>query len=191
MLLHLRRTVIATIVLTLLCGLVYPLIGTGIAQAIFPEQANGSMTPFGSTLIGQAWKGPDWFQGRPSATVNSAGLPTPYDAMASGGSNLGPRSRLLEREVAARAATLRSEGISPTVSLVTASASGLDPDIAPGDALAQIPTISKATHISTQRLRQLVVSSVQTRQFGFLGAPYVNVLLINEKLASLEGVPNS
>ena len=175
MLVQLRRSVIVAISFAVLLGLAYPLAVTGIAQVAFPAQANGSIGVNGSALIGQAWSGPDWFHGRPDA----------YDPMASGPTNLGPRSAVLERHVGARLAAWHRLGVQPTEQLVTSSGSGLDPDISPASALAQVPMVARARHLSPGRLRNLVTSEVHGRQLGFLGAPYVNVLALNEALARL------
>jgi K+-transporting ATPase ATPase C chain len=185
MLLNLRRSITAALVFFLLFGLAYGLAGTGIAQVFFPHQANGSLTADGSTLIGQPWKGPAWFQGRPSATVNSAGHPQPYDAMSSGAANLGPRSKTLEQSVTQQAALLRKAGITPTNELVTSSGSGLDPDISPAAAYAQAPAVATARHLPVAAVRHLVATHVNGPQLGFLGAPYVNVLRLNTALAHL------
>lgn len=165
-----------TVFFFLLCGLAYPLAETALAQGIFAHQANGSLGPDGSTLIGQTWAGPQWFHGRPD----------PNNPMATGGSNLGPRSKTLERHVAARIKALRQLGVRPTSDLVTSSGSGVDPDISPRSAYVQIPMVARATGISQQRLRRLVASQVHPEQLGFLGAAYVNVLELNQALARLK-----
>ncbi|HLI24238.1 MAG TPA: potassium-transporting ATPase subunit C [Acidimicrobiales bacterium] len=185
MLLNLRRAILASTVFFLVLGLAYGLAGTAVSQVLFPHQANGSLTSYGSTLIGQNWPGPEWFQGRPSATVNAAGHADPYDAMASGAANLGPRSKALEEAVARRAALLRKEGITPTSGLVTSSGSGLDPDISPGDAYAQVVAVARARHLQVATVRAVVASHVVGPQLGFLGAPYVNVLALNVALSRL------
>ncbi len=186
MLSYLRRSLVISAIFIVLLGLAYPLLGTGLAQLAFSHQANGSIGPDGSTLIGQQWKGPEWFQGRPSATIDAAGKPSPYDAMASGAANLGPRSRLLEKEVARQAARLRREGITPTNELVTSSASGLDPDISPRSAYAQVSAVARARRLPVAEVRRLVASHIHPAQLGFLGAPYVNVLDLNMALAALK-----
>lgn len=185
MLTHLRRSAVAAVMFFVLCGLVYPLVGTGVSQLLFSHQANGSLTADGSTLIGQQWSGPMWFQGRPSATVNAAGNPSPDNAMFSGASNLGPRSAVLEHEIAQRVGALQREGISRTVDLVTASGSGLDPDISPADAYAQVASVAKARHLSDSVVHALVARNVVGQQFGFLGMPYVDVMTLNMQLAKL------
>ena len=175
MLIQLRRSLVVVVFSILLFGLAYPLAVTGVAQLVFPHQANGSLGPNGSALIGQKWTGTKWFHGRPGA----------YNAMASGASNLGPLSKTLEAHVAKRAAAWRKVGVTPTEELVTSSASGLDPDISPASAYVQIPMVAKARHLSPSVLHRLVASQVHGRQFGFLGAPYVNVLSLNQALARL------
>ncbi|MHB1503599.1 MAG: potassium-transporting ATPase subunit C [Acidimicrobiales bacterium] len=175
MLLHIRRSILASLAFLVLCGLAYPLVETGIAHAAFPYQANGSLRPNGSTLIGQRFSGPDWFHGRPGA----------YNPMASGPTNLGPRSAVLERHVAARIAQWRRLGVRPTSGLVTSSGSGLDPDISPRSAYAQVGMVARARKIPPVALRRLVASEVHGRQLGFLGSPYVNVLQLNEAVARL------
>jgi K+-transporting ATPase ATPase C chain len=185
MLVHLRRSVVAALFFLVLCGLVYPLAGTGLSQLAFHHQANGSLTADGSTLIGQQWSGPQWFQGRPSATVSPSGKPSPYDAMASGASNLGPRSKVLEHHVAVRAAALRNEGITPTNELVTSSGSGLDPDISPRSAYAQVDAVARARHLPRSVVAHLVATHVRQPELGFLGEPVVNVLELNLALSKL------
>jgi potassium-transporting ATPase KdpC subunit len=176
MLTHLRRSILVSLVFFLLLGLAYPLAETGIAQALFPGQANGSLSANGSTLVGQSWDGTHWFQGRPDAD----------NPMATGGSNLGPRSKVLLQTVQEQIAKLKREGIQPTPDLVTTSGSGVDPDIAPVDAYAQVNAIAKTDHLSVAVLDKLVATHVTGRQFGFLGSPYVNVLQLNEALAKLQ-----
>ena len=182
---HLRRAVIVSVVLFVLFGLAYPYAVTGIAQAFFKHQANGSLTADGSTLIGQNWTGPMWFQGRPSATLNANGRAQPYNAMASGASNLGPRSKVEEQDVAANVKALQKAGISPTNDLVTASGSGLDPDISPADAYAQVDAVARARSLPVAEVRRLVAAHVHRAELGFLGSQYVNVLELNEALAGL------
>ncbi|MFN0121189.1 MAG: potassium-transporting ATPase subunit KdpC [Blastocatellia bacterium] len=178
---HLQTAVLMTLVTTLLFGLIYPLLVTGIAQALFPDQANGQLLRrdgriVGSRLIGQPFSAPGYFHGRPSA----AG-PTGYDAMASGGSNLGPLNRKLIERVGADVARLRREnpGQPVPVDLVTASGSGLDPHISPAAAEFQIPRVARARGMREEELRQLVRVHTQPRQFGFLGEPCVPVLPLN------------
>lgn len=175
MLANLRQSILISAVFLVLLGLAYPLAETGIGQALFHGQANGSLTANGSTLIGQAWTGPRWFHGRPDSD----------NPMATGGSNLGPRSQALVQDVSKQAAALRKEGITPTAGLVTTSGSGVDPDISPADAYAQVPAVAKANGLPQATVRHLVDEHVTSAQFGFLGAPYVNVLQLNEAVASL------
>ena len=182
---HLRRAVIVSVVLFALFGLAYPYAVTGISQAFFRHQADGSLTADGSTLIGQNWTGPRWFQGRPSATLNASGKPQPYNAMASGASNLGPRSKAEEQAVASNVQTLRKQGITPTNDLVTASGSGLDPDISPADAYAQVDRVARARSLPASQVRRLVTSHIHHPELGFLGADYIDVLELNEALAAL------
>lgn len=181
MLAHLRRSVVISVFFFILCGLIYPFAGTGLSQLFFKHQANGSLTANGSTIIGQNWSGPQWFQGRPSAAGNG------YDPTASGAANLGPRSKALEQAVAKQAAALQKEGIAPTNGLVTSSGSGLDPDISPADAYTQVPAVAAAHHLPVTAVHQLVAAHVHGAQLGFLGAPYVNVLELNEALAGQTG----
>lgn len=182
MLLHLRRSIVASLLFLALCGLAYPLAGTGLSQLLFKHQAGGSLTAYGSTLIGQQWSGPRWFQGRPDGTEVTTG---PGGIVVSGTSQPGPRSKALEQAVAKRAVTLKKEGIVPTNDLVTTSGSLVDPDISPADAYAQVDTVAAARHLPTRVLRSLVASQVHRRQLGFLGADYVNVLELNVALARL------
>jgi K+-transporting ATPase ATPase C chain len=172
---QLRRSVVAAVLLAAVCGLVYPLVETGLAQALFPRQANGSLGPYGSTLIAQRFRGPQWFHGRPQAD----------DPMASGPSNLGPRSETLARHVAARLERWRRLGVDPTAELVESSGSGLDPDISPAAAYAQVPMVARARGLPVVLVRRLVASHVHGRELGFLGAPYVNVLELDVALARL------
>ena len=174
--LHLRQAFGATIFFFVLLGLLYPLAETGIGQAFFNQNANGSLTANGSTLIGQQWKGPQWFQGRPDSD----------DPMATGGSNLGPRSKELVTNVKAQVARLKKEGIAPTQDLITTSGSGVDPDISPADAYAQVNAVAHARGLPAAVVRKLVASQVRPPQFGFLGSSYVNVLALNESLAVLK-----
>jgi len=175
MLANLRRSVLISAVFFVMLGLLYPLAETGIGQALFSRQANGSLTSDGSTLVGQSWTGPRWFHGRPDAD----------NPIATGGTNLGPRSKELVDDVRQQITELRKEGITPTPDLVTTSGSGVDPDIAPADAYAQVNAVAKARGVSPAALRQLISTRIVRAQFGFLGAPYINVLQLNQALARL------
>ena len=167
-----------------LTGIVYPLVVTGIAQVLFPRQANGSMltsdkgVEIGSALIGQAFSDPAYFHPRASA----AG-PDGWDATASGGSNLGPTSKKLRARVQSATERLLEENpdAGPPVpdELVTTSASGLDPHLSPAAAIWQVPRIARSRNVSPERVRALVESNVEGRTFGVLGEPRVNVLLLN------------
>jgi potassium-transporting ATPase KdpC subunit len=188
---HLARALVLTAVLLVLCGVAYPLAGWGLAQVAFHTQANGSVVDAGagSALIGQPWSSGNgiderWFQGRPDPD-NPLGLNGV--AGTSGASNLGPRSSVLVRDVRALVAAWHAVGVTPTSDLVTSSGSGLDPDITPRDALVQIPMIERSRHLDAATLRALVARLTHGAQFGFLGAPYVNVLELNTALQSIRG----
>lgn len=177
-------------ILTILTGLVYPLVVTGIAQLIFPARANGSLIvhngqTVGSTLIGQQFDDPKYFWGRLSATGKY-----PYNAAASSGSNLGPTNPALLDEVKARIAALKAADPSNTqpipVDLVTSSGSGLDPNISIAAALYQVPRVAKIRGLSESAVRVLVDRSTQGRQLGFLGEPRVNVLGLNLALDEIK-----
>lgn len=187
MLLHLRRSIIASTIFLVLCGLVYPLVGTGVSQLFFKHQADGSLTADGSTLIGQDWapadgKAPMWFQGRPDGTVltNKAN-----QVVVSGTNQPGPRSKALEQATAKLVATLKAEGIVPTNDLVTTSGSLVDPDISPADAYTQVDAVASARGLDPAAVRRLVASQVQGKELGFLGMPYVDVLELNQALSQL------
>ena len=175
MLRALRPAILVSIIFLVLLGLAYPLAETGIGQAFFSHQASGSLTGNGSTLVGQSWTGPRWFQGRPDAD----------DPMTTGAANLGPRSKTLIKDTRQQIAVLRKEGITPTPDLVTTSGSGYDPDISAQDALVQIPMVSKATGIAPSALRALIAKENNGEQLGFLGGSYIDVLQLNEALAAL------
>jgi K+-transporting ATPase ATPase C chain len=169
-----------TLVTTVLFGFIYPLAVTGLAQLLFPGKANGELIHkdgklIGSHLIGQAFTAPGYFHSRPS----SAG--TGYDANSSGGSNLGPTNKVLIEKVQAEVARLQAEnpGAPVPVDLVTASGSGLDPHITPAAAEFQVPRVARQRGISDADVRALVANHTQSRQFGFLGEPRVNVLELN------------
>ena len=184
--------------MTVITGLAYPLALTGIAQAIFPYQANGSLIErdgkvIGSALIGQNFTSNKYFHGRPSATTEpdpkdpSKSIPVPDAADNSGGSNLGPTSKALVDRVKADAATLAAQnpGTPIPADLVTTSASGLDPDITPAGALFQVPRVAKARNLPPERVRQLVEEHITGRLFGIIGEPHVNVLKLNLALDRL------
>ncbi len=176
---NLVTAVLMTIVTTILLGLAYPLVVTGLAQVIFPDKANGQLirkadgTIIGSRLIGQPFSSPGYFRARPSA----AG----YDASASSGSNLGPTNQKLIDRVKADVEKLQAEnpGKPVPIDLVTASASGLDPHISPAAAEFQVPRVARERGMSEEELRQIVAAHTEGRQFGFLGEPRVNVLELN------------
>lgn len=188
MLTHLRPALVLTLTFTALTGLAYPLAVTGIAQALRPEQANGSPVVtqagiVGSALIGQAFSSERYFHGRPSATTApdpqdaTKSIDSPYNAGSSTGSNLGPSSKTLLDAVRARVESL-GEGPLPA-DLVTASGSGLDPDISPAAALVQIARVAKVRGLPEERLRELVRNQTAGRMLGLLGEPRVNVLALN------------
>ncbi len=187
---QLRPALVSIVVLTVLTGVLYPLFITGVAQAIFPHQANGSLIVqngqvVGSQLIGQQFDDPRYFWGRLSATS-----PYPYNAAASSGSNIGPTNPALLAEVKARIAALKAADPTNTapipVDLVTSSASGLDPDISIAAALYQVSRVAKARGLSEQVVTNLVDQNTQGRQFGVLGEPVVNVLELNLALDALK-----
>jgi K+-transporting ATPase ATPase C chain len=207
MLAHLRRSVIlCLVVLALTFAFAYA--GTGVAQVFFKHQADGSLTPNGSTLIGQNWSdtkcpghqlGSCVFQGRPddlgpyaSAKTNPAEHPGDNPLAAngvageSGATNLGPRSQELLTYTKELVAYWHKRGVDPTPDLVTTSASGYDPDISEEDALVQIPMVSAATGLSSSVLTQLIHRETMGTQLGFLGTSYIDVLQLNEALAKLE-----
>ncbi len=185
------RSIVATLFFAIiLCGL-YPLIVLGAAQLLFPRQANGSLlvdksgTIRGSALIAQDFTGPQYFHPRPSAAGANG-----YDATSSGGSNLGPTSSNLVAEITQRIADYRAENGLPTNAIVpadavTASGSGLDPDISPENAVLQIPRVAKAHGLSEDRVRELVKENTQGRDLGIFGMPRVNVMTLNFALDQL------
>jgi potassium-transporting ATPase KdpC subunit len=199
MLRELRPAIVLVIILTLITGLIYPLVMTGIAGVLFPTQAQGSLVEIdgkvvGSTLIGQEFTSDKYFHGRPSATTapdpndSSKTVSAPYNAANSGGSNLGPTNKALIDRVKADVDKLKQENPSAPVpiDLVTTTASGLDPDIMPEGALFQVPRVAKARNIPEDRLRQLVNEHVEGRLLGLFGEPRVNVLALNMALDGLK-----
>jgi K+-transporting ATPase ATPase C chain len=198
MLKQLRPAVVVLIGLTLITGLLYPLAMTGIAQVLFPTQAQGSLIVrdgkvVGSALIGQPFNDAKYFHGRPSATTApdpqdaSKTVEAPYNAANSGGSNLGPTSKALSDRIAADVERLKAENPSAPVpiDLVTTSGSGLDPDISPDAAYFQVPRVAQARGLPPERLRALVESRIQGRTLGLFGEPRVNVLKLNLALDAL------
>jgi len=180
---HLRAAIMLVVLLTLVTAVIYPLVVTGVAQAVFPRQANGSLImkdgkPIGSTLIGQPFDDPKYFWTRPSATS-----PFPYNAGSSSGSNQGPTNPALADAVKARIEALHAADPGNTtpvpVDLVTASASGLDPDISPAAALYQVRRVARARNLDEATVRRLVDEQTEGRQWGFFGEPRVNVLSLN------------
>jgi len=182
---NLITAILMTLATTVLLGIIYPLVVTGLAQVLFPQKANGQLIEangklVGSKIIGQAFTGPSYFHSRPSAAGYG------YQADNSNGTQLGPTNHQLTDRVKADAAALQSENPNTPVpiDLVTTSASGLDPDITPAAAAFQVPRVAKARGISEDQLRSLVTQHTQGRQFGFLGEERVNVLMLNLELDS-------
>ena len=198
MLKQLRPAVVVLVVLTLITGLLYPLAMTGIAQVLFPTQAQGSLIVqdgkvVGSAMLGQPFNDPKYFHGRPSATTapdpqdSSKTVEAPYNAANSGGSNLGPTSKALADRITADVERLKAENPSAPVpiDLVTTSGSGLDPDISPDAAYFQVPRVAKARGLPAERVRALVESQIQGRTLGLFGEPRVNVLKLNLALDAI------
>ena len=198
MLRQIRPAIMMIIVMTVITGLVYPLGMTGLAQLIFPHQANGSLIEkdgkvIGSALIGQNFASDKYFHPRPSATTEpdpkdlTKTISVPYAADNSGGSNLGPTNQALVDRVKGDAAKLAKENPSTPipVDLVTTSASGLDPDITPAAALFQVPRVAKARHLDPEKLRALIDEQTHDRVLGILGEKRVNVLALNLALDQL------
>src|SRR2546421_2253778 len=193
---YIRPAVVLTLLLTILTGLIYPGVVTVLAQLIFPYQANGSLhyvngKLVGSDLIGQYWTLPKYFHGRPSATVNLNGTPSPYEADNSSASNLGPTSATLIQKVQQRVTALKKENPNAPpgpvpVDLVTTSGSGLDPDITVAAALYQVPRIAAARGRSQSVVQQLVMDHVHGRFLFIFGEPYINVLELNLALDGLK-----
>jgi K+-transporting ATPase ATPase C chain len=204
MLHQLKQSILAVLVLTVICGLAYPLAMTGLAQALFPRQAHGSLIErdgkvIGSTLIGQNFTKPEDFHGRPSATTDAdpndatKQVPSPYNAANSNASNAAPSAKSLLSDVSARIDALKAEnpeakGPIP-VDLVTASGSGLDPDISPAAAAYQIPRVAAARGVPRADISRLVDDFTQGRTFGILGEPRVNVLSLNLALSARYPMP--
>ena len=177
---NLRTSIAMTVVTTVILGLIYPLLVTGIAQLIFPAKANGQLIVnhgkvIGSSILGQGFAGPQYFHSRPSAAGNG------YDAANSGGSNLGPTNRKLLDRVKADvdAAKVENPGAPIPIDMVTTSASGFDPHITPANAQFQLPRVARARGISIEQLQAVVWKHTEGRQFGILGEPRVNVLELN------------
>jgi K+-transporting ATPase ATPase C chain len=185
---HIITSILYTVITAVLLGIVYPLAVTGLAHVMFPKQANGSLIErngvvVGSQLIGQAFDGPGYFWSRPSAAGSGNG----YDAQNSGGSNYAPTNAALATRVAASVQTLNPKGTNAPVpiDLVTASGSGLDPDITPAAAYYQVTRVAAERHTSEDAVRNLIAAHMIPRQFGLLGEPRVNVLELNLDLDAM------
>ena len=199
MLRQIRPAIVMIVVMTVITGLIYPLGMTGLAQLIFPDQANGGLlkredgSVIGSSLIGQNFTEDKYFHGRPSATTDTdpndatKTVPAPYNAANSGGSNLGPTSQALVDRVKDDAEKLKAENPSTPipVDLVTTSGSGLDPDITPAAAEFQVPRVAKARNLPEEKVRALVAEMTEDRLLGVLGEKRVNVLKLNMALDQL------
>ena len=196
---HVRPAIVMIVVMTVITGIIYPLAMTGIAQAVFPYHANGSLIEkggkvIGSALIGQNFSSDKYFHGRPSATTEpdpndaSKTVPAPYNAANSAGSNLGPTSKALVDRVKDDATKLAAENPNTPIpaDLVTTSASGLDPDITPAGALFQVPRVAKARGLPEDKVRQLVEEHISGRLLGIIGEPHVNVLQLNLALDAMK-----
>jgi K+-transporting ATPase ATPase C chain len=196
---QIRPAILMIVVMTILTGLAYPLAMTGVAQAVFPYQANGSLVVqdgkvIGSELIGQDFESEKYFHGRPSATTapdpkdSTKTVPAPYNAANSSGSNLGPTSKALIDRIKDDSGKLAMENPNTPipVDLITTSASGLDPDITPAAAFFQTARVAKARGLSEDEVRQLVQAHVEDRVLGVVGEPHVNVLKLNLALDALK-----
>ncbi|MEG3089117.1 potassium-transporting ATPase subunit KdpC [Sphingomonas sp. PB4P5] len=184
----LRPALVMTILFAILLGIAYPLAMTGVGQVIFPHQANGSLVTqdgkvVGSTVIGQAFTSDRYFQTRPSAAGKG------YDGLASSGSNLGPTSQALVDRIMPDVAKRRDEGVTGPLpaDLATASGSGLDPDLSPAAAMAQVARVARVRHLSVARVDALVQAHTETSLFGILGDPTVNVFALNRALDASAG----
>lgn len=199
MLKELRPAITVLVLLTAITGLAYPLAITGVAGVLFPAQAEGSLIErdgkvIGSALIGQEFKGDNYFHGRPSATTGAdpqdatKTVPQPYNAVNSMGSNLGPTSKALSDRIKEDVEKLKAENAAMPVpvDLVTTSGSGLDPNISPEGALFQVPRVAKARGIPEDRVRALVNEKTEGRLLGVLGEPRVNVLALNLALDAVK-----
>ena len=196
---QIRPTLVLLVALTAITGLAYPLAMTGLAQLVFPYQAQGSLLQdkdgkvIGSALIGQSFADARYFHGRPSATTEpdpkdpTKTVPTPYAADNSAGSNLGPTNKALIDRVQGDVDKLKAENPDAPVpaDLVTTSASGLDPDISPEAASFQVPRVAKARNVPADQVKQLVDQTIQERTLGLFGEPRVNVLALNMALDGL------
>ena len=179
----LRPAIVMLLLFTAITGIIYPLAITGVAQAIFPHQANGSLVRdgslvVGSELIGQNFAKPEYFHPRPSAAGDG------YNAAGSSGSNLGPTSKALADNITQRVADARKDGVSGPVpaDMVTASGSGLDPDVSPENAFDQVSRVAEARGLPEAQVRQLVANAIVPGTLGILGEPHVNVLALNRQL---------
>jgi K+-transporting ATPase ATPase C chain len=192
MLKEIRPAIVILVILTAITGLIYPLAMTGLAGAVFPSRAEGSLIEkdgkvVGSALIGQSFTDDKYFHGRPSATVTpdpkdpTKNIDAPYNAANSGGSNLGPTNKALIDRIKGDVDKLKAENPSAAVpiDLVTTTGSGLDPHISPDGALFQVPRVAKARNMPEERVRQLVNDNTEGRLLGLLGEPRVNVLALN------------
>ena len=198
MLQQIRPAIVMIVALTLITGLLYPLAITGLAQVLFPTQANGSLTVrngnvVGSELIGQLFSDPKYFHGRPSATTkpdpndSSKTVDAPYNAANSGGSNLGPTNKALIERVKGDVDKLKEENPKAPIpiDLVTTTGGGLDPHISPEAAFFQVPRVAKARNMPEDRIRDLINQHIEGRVLGLLGEPRVNVLALNLALDSV------